>query len=183
MAFSVVLDTCVLYPAHLRDALLRLSERGLYEALWSADIIEELRRNLVKDGIALDAVKRLLVAMGTAFPAAEVQGYESLIDGLTCDPKDRHVLAAAVRSGAGAVVTFNSSDFPASSLDPFDIEALTPDVFLLDLLDLAPGPVIDELTRQAAANRREPKTLPGLLDALARGGASAFADEVRRRIT
>ena len=27
MAFTVVLDTCVLYPAHLRDTLLRLAER------------------------------------------------------------------------------------------------------------------------------------------------------------
>ena len=29
-----------------------------------------------------------------AFPDAEVSGYRSLIDGLTCDPKDRHLLAA-----------------------------------------------------------------------------------------
>ncbi|CAN5653565.1 hypothetical protein BH24ACT5_BH24ACT5_13710 [soil metagenome] len=55
------------------------------------------------------------------------------------------------------------------------------DTFLLDLLDLAPGAVIDELVRQATANRREPKTLPGLLDVLARAGAPSFADEVRRR--
>ena len=34
MTFAVVLDTCVLYPAHLRDSLLRLTESGLYRALW-----------------------------------------------------------------------------------------------------------------------------------------------------
>ena len=31
------------------------------------------------------------------FPAAEVTGYETLIDGMTNHEKDRHVLAAAVR--------------------------------------------------------------------------------------
>ena len=116
-----------------------------------------------------------------AFPDAEVTGYRSLIDGLTCDPKDRHVLAAAVRADAAAIVTFNIGDFPTASLEPFEIEVIHPDTFLLDQLDLAPSPVIDELARQATANRREPKTLPSLLDALGKAGAPSFADEVRRR--
>ena len=36
MPFTVVLDTCVIYPAHLRDTLLRQAERGL-----SAGLAEE----------------------------------------------------------------------------------------------------------------------------------------------
>ncbi|MCU1437881.1 MAG: hypothetical protein JWP66_968 [Naasia sp.] len=181
MPFAVVLDTCVLYPAHLRDTLLRITERGLYRALWSADIVEELRRNLVDDGIDRDAVNHLVDEMVAAFPDAAVSGYQSLIDGLTCHPKDRHVLAAAVRGGAAAIVTFNTKDFPAPSVDPYEVEVIHADIFLLDLLDLAPGAVIDELERQAMANRREPKSLAGLLDALARAGAPSFADEIRRR--
>lgn len=180
MAFSVVLDTCVLYPAHLRDTLLRLAERGLYQVLWSADIIEELRRNLT-EVVDPEAVDRLLDQMATAFPDAEVTGHLSLIDGLTCDPKDRHVLAAAVRANAGAIVTFNTTDFPDDSIEPFAIEVIHPDTFLLDQLDLAPGAVIDELSRQAAANRRAPRKLSQILDALERAGVPAFADEVRRR--
>lgn len=183
MPFSVVLDTCVLYPAHLRDTLLRLAERGLYRALWSADIIDELRRNLIDDGFQSASVDRLLGEMGAAFPDAEVSGYRSLINGLTCDPKDRHVLAAAVRADAAAIVTFNVRDFPAPSVEAFEIEIIEPDTFLLDQLDLAPTVVTEELTRQAAANRRQPKTLPSLLDALATAGASSFADELRRRTT
>lgn len=131
MPFAAILDTCVLYPAHLRDTLLRLAERGLYRALWSPDIVIELRRNLI-EVIDPDAVDRLLDQMRVAFPEAEVTGYGPLIDELRCHPKDRHVLAAAVRSDAGAIVTFNIGDFPDDSVEPHDIEALHPDTFLLD---------------------------------------------------
>lgn len=183
MPFAVVLDTCALYPAHLRDTFLRLAERGLYRVLWSPDIIDELHRNLVEAGIDARHVDRLVAEMGSAFPDAEVTGYSALIEGLTCDPKDRHVLAAAVRANASGIVTFNLDDFPAPSVDPFEVEVIDPDTFLLDQLDLAPSVVLDELARQAAANRREPKTLPSILDALARAGVPSFADEVRRRTT
>ena len=179
MPFAVVLDTCVLYPAHLRDTLLRLAERDLYQILWSADIIEELHRNLVEAGFGDEAVDHLCDEMQSAFPDAEVSGYRSLLDSMTCDPKDRHVLATAVRSNAAAIVTFNLNDFPDSSVDPYEIDVIHPDGFLLDLLDLAPSIVIAELEQQAAANRREPKTLSGLLDALRRAGAPSFGDEVR----
>jgi len=155
---------------------------GLYRALWSADILEALQRNLVEDGIDAGSVERLIDEMRRAFPDAEVPGYRSLIAGLTCDPKDRHVLAAAVRADAAAIVTFNIDDFPTTSVDPFEIDVIDPDTFLLDQLDLAPPAVIDELRQQAAANEREPKTLSGLLDALARAGVPSFADEVRRRV-
>ncbi|MGE3446766.1 MAG: hypothetical protein AB7H92_04195 [Microbacteriaceae bacterium] len=85
-----------------------------------------------------------------------MSGYRSLVDGLTCDPKDRHVLAAAVRADAAAIVTFNVRDFPASSVEAFEIEIIIdPDTFLLDRLDLAPPAVTDELTRQAS-----PKSAP-----------------------
>ena len=181
MPFAVVVDTCVLYPAHLRDTLLRLAERGLFRALWSADIIDELHRNLVKAGIDSGAVDHLVGEMNGAFPDAEVTGFHSLVDSMTCDPKDRHVLAAAVRAAAAAIVTFNLRDFPGASVDPYEIEVIHPDTFLLDHLDLAPVVVLDQLSRQATANRRQPRTLPNLLDALARAGVAAFADEVRRR--
>lgn len=126
MPFSVVLDTCVLSPTHLRDTLLRLAERGLYRAMWSADIVDELRRNLIDDDFRSTSVDHLLAEMAAAFPDAEVSGYRSLIDGLTCDPKDRHVLAAGVRADAAAIVTFNVRDFPATSVEPFEIGSSTP---------------------------------------------------------
>jgi predicted nucleic acid-binding protein len=62
---------------------------------------------------------------------------------LACDPKDRHVLAAAVRADAAAIVTVNIRDFPAPSVESFEIEIIDPDTFLLDQLDLAPAVVTD----------------------------------------
>ena len=181
MPFEVVLDTCALYPAHLRDTLLRLAERGLYRTLWSGEIIEELDRSLIRAGISPDSVERLIAEMRGAFPDAEVTGYLPLVDSMTCDHKDRHVLAAAVRSNAAAVVTFNVGDFPSASTDPFDVDIIHPDAFLLDLLDLVPPIVIAEIRDQAAANRREPQTLESLLDALGTAGVPNFAHEILGR--
>lgn len=160
MPFPALLDTCVLYPAYLCDTLLRLAEAGAYRPLWSADVLEELRRNLVKRGIASELVDRRVGQMTQAFPDAMVRGYESLIDGMTNDPKDRHVLAAAVRANAEVLVTFNRSDFPPGALDTYDVVAVHPDEFLLDQLDLYPGVTIQVLRQQAAAHRRDPKDGP-----------------------
>jgi predicted nucleic acid-binding protein len=38
---------------------------------------------------------------------------------LVNDPKDRHVLATAIRAGASTVVTFNMRDFSPESLRPY----------------------------------------------------------------
>jgi PIN domain len=47
-SFGVVLDACVLIPATLRDTLLRAAEKGMYRLHWSDEILDEVRRNLVK---------------------------------------------------------------------------------------------------------------------------------------
>lgn len=51
---------------------------------------------------------------------------------MTCQPRDRGVLTAAVRSGAEFMVAFNGKEFPAESIAPDDLDARTPDDFLLD---------------------------------------------------
>jgi hypothetical protein len=120
--------------------------------------------------------------MARSFPDALVTGYETLIDGMTNDPKDRHVLAAAVRANAEAIVTFNVRDFPEPALKPYDIPAVHPDDFLLDQLDLYPGLTIDVLEQQAASYQREPTTIAGVLPLLERTGLPQFTAEVRRHI-
>jgi predicted nucleic acid-binding protein len=183
MPARVLLDTCVLYPAYLRDTLLRLAEVELFSPLWSAAIFEELRRNLIDIGLGDVAVDRMLARMSETFEDANVARYEHLVESMTCDPKDRHVLAAAVHGHAEALVTLNVRDFPSESVRPHQVKVRSPDDFLLDLFDLAPGVVLRTLNRQAASHKREPKTVNGLLNAVNRAGTPRFADEIRRHLT
>jgi len=182
VAFPVLLDTNVLFGGYLCDTLLRLAEAETFRPLWSEDILDELARNLVIRGLRADQVHRRIDQMRRAFPDALVEGYEPLIDSMTCDPKDRHVLAAAVRANAELLVTFNLADFPSVSTDPYDIAAVHPDEFLLDQLDLYPGHTLRALQAQSAAYTHPVRTVEGVLAQLAKSGVHGFSDEVRRHL-
>src|ERR1700759_5294826 len=98
----VVLDACVLLPMPLADTLLRMAETPrLYTPRWSDDILREVSRNLTdKLNKTSGQVKRREDALRLAFPEALIEGYSDLIPVMKNDAKDRHVLAAAVKSGA-----------------------------------------------------------------------------------
>ena len=70
---------------------------------------------------------------------------------MTNDPKDQHVLAAAVRADAAVIVTANLGDFPASALQPYDITAVHPDDFLLE--SIGSPPACDRPVRARADSR------------------------------
>jgi predicted nucleic acid-binding protein len=130
-AYIAVLDTCVLAPMPLCDTLLRLAEdRAFYIPKWSADILRELRSTLQRMGYTQAQAGQRITAMQSAFEDANVADYECLAASMTNDPKDRHVLAAAVRCGAHAIVTDNVRHFPLASVKPYDLDVLTPDDFL-----------------------------------------------------
>jgi predicted nucleic acid-binding protein len=108
---AVFLDTNALYGSDFADTLLSLADERVFKPKWSADVLTGLRRSLVqKAGISGSNADRRIKQMQRAFPGAEVKGYEDLIAKMTNDPKDRHVLAAAVKSGARELVTFNLKD-------------------------------------------------------------------------
>lgn len=149
---AVVLDACVLVPHPLFDTLLRLADAGLYRPLWSDQILTEVERTLThKLGVAAEKANRRIEQMRSAFPDAAVEGYEGLIEVMTNDPKDRHVLAAAVHGRAAMLVTANLTDFPALSTRHTGVEVVHPDTFLTELLSRAPGVVASVLREQRAA--------------------------------
>ncbi|MEZ5001445.1 MAG: hypothetical protein R2730_00295 [Chitinophagales bacterium] len=47
--FTAVLDACVLYPAQIRDYLLRLAQANLYNPKWSNEINNEWKKSLLKN--------------------------------------------------------------------------------------------------------------------------------------
>ena len=68
-------------------------------------VMADLERNLARRGLDEKRITHRLDQMNGAFPDAAVTGYEALITDMTNDPKDRHVLASAVRGGAEVLVT------------------------------------------------------------------------------
>ena len=114
--FKVVLDACVLFPFSLRDTLLHIAEAGLYQLYWSAEILEEMRRNLVKQQRATESKSsQLVTVMNQAFPDAMINDYELLIPMMTNHEQDRHVVAAAVKAKAKIIVHIKPSSFSSTS--------------------------------------------------------------------
>ena len=176
-----VLDANVLYPARLRDLLIRLAIAGLYQARWTERILNECFDNLLADRPDLPAgrLRRTRQLMAIAVPDAVVEGYEGLIEGLELpDRDDRHVLAAAVATGATRLVTANLADFPVAAL-PSGIAAVDPDAFVLSLLKADPEAVVAVIDEQAAALRNPPMTTSELLDGLEVVGLRQFVDALR----
>ena len=150
--YQVVLDACVLVNAALRDTLLRIAEPPrLYLPRWSKDIIEETTRTLEnKLGLSPAQTAHLVQQLRIHFSDCWVEGYEQLIPGMNNHAKDRHVLAAAVRTGAQTIVTFNIKDFPAEALASWNVEAQTPDEFLVHQFHLDSVAVLAKIQEQAA---------------------------------
>ena len=162
-----VYDANILYPAPLRDLFIRLAQVGLVRARWTETIHDEWVRNVLRNNplITAERLARTRTLMNEAVRDCLVTGYEDLIDVLHLpDPNDRHVLAAAIRSSAEYIVTYNLQDFPAATLATFDIQAQHPDDFLLSLFELAPELVCSAVKRQREGLRNPPKTAEELLD-------------------
>jgi hypothetical protein len=157
----VLYDACVLYPAPLRDLLMRLALTDLFQARWTAQIHDEWTRNVLanRPDVTGESLARCRRLMDEHVPDCLVTGYESLIPTLSLpDPDDRHVLAAALHGGAGLIITYNLSDFPASVLGQFQIEAIHPDEFIIRIWDESPELVLDAARRQRAGLTRPPKS-------------------------
>jgi predicted nucleic acid-binding protein len=126
-SFIAVLDTCVLAPMPIADTLLRLAEElAFYLPRWSEHILSELHRTLtVKFHYTEAQARRRIGVMREFFPEALVTGYEAFIPSMKTDCGDAHVLAAAVRCSAHAIITDNKRDFPAEVLREYSIECLS----------------------------------------------------------
>ena len=86
---------------------------------------------------------------------------------MTNNPKDRHVLAAAVAAEAQVIVTLNLKDFPPKALVPYHVEAQHPDAFLTHLFHLDPARMQEAIEMHVRKLRNPTKTFSQVLDTLA----------------
>lgn len=179
--FTAVFDACVLYPAMLRNVLLQLATAAIFRARWTDEIHEEWMRALAKEkpDIPDEKLKKLRELIDRAVPDCLVIGYEPLIEGLTLpDPKDRHVLAAAIRCNAAVIVTTNLRHFPDEVLQPLGIAAQHPDEFIMHLIDLDADAVCHAIKTIRERLKNPAYTARDLLDLLQRQGLPQAASRL-----
>ena len=168
-SFTVVYDACVLYPAPLRDLLMWLALTDLFQAKWTEKIHEEWMNNILKNrpDITYKQLERTKQLMNQNVRDCLVTGYEPLIEGLELpDADDRHILAAAIKSNAEVIVTFNLKDFPSQNISQYGIEAQHPDQFILHLIDLNSQLVCQVVKNQLNTLKNPPMILEELLEVL-----------------
>jgi hypothetical protein len=181
-AISALLDSCVLYPARLRDLLLSLAAAGFFRPIWSEMIHEEWIRNVLanRPDLTRAQLEAARSAMDRAFPAASISGFERLVPTLKLpDPADRHILAAAIHARAELIVTVNLKDFPAAALTTHSIVAVHPDAFVDDLFDLDESEAISAIAKMRS-RLRAPSLSPGeFIDSIAQVGMPLVASRLR----
>ena len=177
--YTALLDANTLYPILTCDALLSLASTGLFAAKWSERIEKEWIRNLGEDRPEL--ADKLLARRNHMRCAAldwEVPepAIAALLPCLTLpDPNDAHVLAAAIAGHADCIITFTLKDFPASAVEPFGIEVIHPDRFIVSQLDLDYIPAITALKKMRQRRKRPPLSPEAFAGAFERNGLPSVA--------
>jgi predicted nucleic acid-binding protein len=181
--YTVVLDANVLYGYLSRDLLLSLAQADLYHARWTNKITQEWNSNLVRNKPELAGRLDALVSrMHQAVPDCLVENFEHLIGSLTLpDPKDRHVLAAAIMGHADAIVTLNLKDFPQDLLDPYNIEVQHLDDFIVNQLEMRPIQALGAIKAMRARQCKPALTALALIELIERRGMPQTAQFLRPR--
>lgn len=149
---------------------MRLALSDLFKAYWTDLIHQEWIEAVLRTGkYSREKLERVRDLMDSHVRDAKVTGYESLIETLELpDPDDRHVLAAAIRCNADAIVTFNSKDFPAEHLAPYAVDVLHPDDFIHYQIDMSPAICCAAIKQQRIALQNPPLSVRDFLSILQR---------------
>lgn len=160
---KAVLDACVIYPTVLREVLIGVAARGLYEPIWSERILREWVLATAKLGplVQMQAEGEAL-RMRADFPRAMMREQTDIEARLLLpDAGDVHVLAVAVAAHADCIVTLNAKDFPRHVLAEEGIARRDPDSLLWELWSGDPEIVAGVVAGvHAVAERMAGQTLP-----------------------
>jgi hypothetical protein len=176
--FTVVYDANVLFSNRLTSLLMELAMSGLFRARWSSHIHDEWMAAVSNEyGIPINKLAGRRDCMDAAVPDGRVTGYEDLIEALTLpDKNDRHVLAAAIRCGASAIVTFNEKDFPPDMIGKYGIHTRDPDSFVIEVDGVDPGTLVDAARFDFSHYQNPPLDVDDYIEGLRKCGLTKTAD-------
>lgn len=188
--YTAFIDACSLVSVWRRNLLLTLAEAEFFRVRWSDKVLDETERTigrlLDERGMAdsTSRAKRSIANMKAAFPEALVDDFglfQTTKYGLP-DQNDEHVLAAAIKTQAQALVTENLADFPAAFLAPLAMEARSADDFIADTIALEEGRAVAAINRMRLRLSRPEMTAEDMLRSLEAHGlmetASVLAPHV-----
>jgi predicted nucleic acid-binding protein len=179
---KIVYDACVLYPASLRSFLIWLGVNGLVRPRWSERILDECFNSILRNrpDLAEADLSRTRELMCEAIPDCLISDFENLIPKLTLpDPGDRHVLAAAIKGRAEAIVTFNLDDFPVERLQPHRVSVLSPDSLVLEFIDSRPDEVLGCVDDEVSIRANPPRDRQDVLSSVERCGLTESSRRLR----
>jgi predicted nucleic acid-binding protein len=170
------LDADVLVPILSCDLLLTAFDLGLYEPVVSNEALVEVERNLIADFPHLDPVS-IRRRIGQMRHALE----DNLVDAGSVDdvpdainPKDRHVIAAALAGEASVVITNDRRLRAETETADVGLLAMSADDFAAHLWELMPDDVDEVIKTLVAKRAKRPVTAGELVEAL-RGPFPAMA--------
>ena len=166
--FVAALDADVLVPILSCDFLLTAFDLGLYEPVVSIEAIAEVERNLIEDFPHLDpgGLRRRVGQMRDALDDHLVD--PGSLDDLpeVINPKDRHVISAALAGEASIVVTNDKRLRSETEEAEIDLVPLSADEFAVHLLELMPDDVEGVITTLVEKRTKRPVTTEELVETL-----------------
>jgi hypothetical protein len=184
MRTKILLDANVLYPARLRDLWMELGSTGLAQIHWTARIETEWIEAVLRTRPELRKhLQRTAALMREHIPDAVITDFEGIEFTLSLpDADDRHVVAAAITSGAGRIATFNLKDFPEDAVRGYGISVCAPDDIFLDIAAADPEGFLSAVATVRARLKAPPVSADDYVAGLARAGCPRTAAMLAQRL-
>jgi predicted nucleic acid-binding protein len=188
--YTAFLDACALAGALERNLLLTLAEAEFFRVRWSRNVMDETQAAIEAivskkgDPDPAGVAIRARGAMEQAFEDATVEGFEDFLAvcGGLPDPKDAHVLAAALKTKADVLVTDNLKHFPGEQLAAFGLDVRTADEFIADTIMLDEGRAVPAIRKMRERTRKPYLTADELLLRMEAVGLTETVDVLRPHV-
>ena len=173
MPFVVVYDANALYGNAQRDLLIRIAQSGLVQAKWTDQILDEMLSNLGKKRPDIPAGRLgiLRERMNGAVRDCLVTGYEPLIESLQLlDPRRPARAGRGYQEQCPGHCHDQPEALSEAELRPWNVEAKSPDDFVLDQINIDARIVYSCVREIANSRRNPPDTVDDVLAELERAG-------------